>query len=122
MKLLDSNIIIYSAKPSFTYLKPLVLDRNNAVSIITKIEVLGFPNLSVKDKIFFEYVFRTLQIHVLHSVIVDKAIEIKQEKNMGTQDAIIAATAWLYDIELNTRNLDDFKHIQGIKIFNPIHD
>ena len=77
MKLLDSNIIIYSAKPNFTFLKPLVLDRNNAISIITKVEVLGFPNLSKNDRIFFEFVFSTLHIHTLHYAIVDKAIELK---------------------------------------------
>ena len=41
---------------------------------------------------------------------------------MGSQDAIIAATAWLYDIELFTRNVDDFKHIEDIIISNPVHD
>ena len=39
---------------------------------------------------------------------------------MGAQDAIIAATAWLYGIELVTRNSDDFKHINEITISNPV--
>ena len=120
MKLLDSNIIIYSSQDKYDFLKTLVFDRNNAISAITKIEVLGFPNLSTKDITYFEHVLNRLNVHPVSSVIIDKAVELKQEKQMGVQDAIIAATAWLYGIELVTRNSDDFKHINEITISNPV--
>jgi toxin FitB len=120
MKILDSNIIIYSAKAQYNFLKTLVFDRNNAISSITKVEVLGFPDLSIKDKTYFEHVMSRLNVLHINSPIIDKAIELKQEKKVGVQDAIIAATAWLYDIELVTRNSDDFKHINDITISNPV--
>lgn len=120
MKILDSNIIIYSAKAQYNFLKTLVFDRNNAISSITKVEVLGFPDLSTKDKTYFEHVMSRLNVLHINSPIIDKAIELKQEKKVGVQDAIIAATAWLYDIELVTRNSDDFKHINDITISNPV--
>ena len=120
MKLLDSNIIIYSSQDKYDFLKTLVFDRNNAISAITKIEVLGFPNLSTRDITYFEHAMSRLNVLHINSPIIDKAIELKQEKKIGVQDAIIAATAWLYDIELITRNSDDFKHINEITISNPV--
>jgi predicted nucleic acid-binding protein len=34
-------------------------------------------------------------------------------------DALIAATALEHDLELATRNADDFKHVSGLKWSNP---
>ena len=34
-------------------------------------------------------------------------------------DAIIAATALEYDLTLVTRNVDDFKHVENLKLVNP---
>lgn len=57
MFLLDSNIIIYSADSSFDYLRSLIKNENSYVSQISKLEVLGYRNLDVKSKIYFENVF-----------------------------------------------------------------
>lgn len=40
---------------------------------------------------------------------------------MKTPDAIIAATALANDFTLITRNIKDFKNIEGFKLVNP-HD
>lgn len=42
MKLIDSNLIIYSYQEPYVYLRPLVSDRSNYVSAISRLEVLGF--------------------------------------------------------------------------------
>ena len=34
-------------------------------------------------------------------------------------DAIIAATALVYDLTLISRNVSDFKNIEGLKVLNP---
>ena len=52
MKLLDSNIIIYSYQPNFSYLKPLVLDPENAVSVISQLEILGFHGITAGEKTY----------------------------------------------------------------------
>jgi predicted nucleic acid-binding protein len=59
-----------------------------------------------------------------HTIFVDdaiqkKTIELKKRKRMKTPDAIIGATAIVYDLTLVTRNESDFKHIQEITIYNP---
>jgi hypothetical protein len=50
MALLDSNIIIYSSQPQFSFLQDIIRSGEHSVSMITKIECLGFHNLSRADK------------------------------------------------------------------------
>lgn len=38
---------------------------------------------------------------------------------MGVADAIIAATALVHNIALVTRNLDDFQHIEELRLIDP---
>lgn len=40
---------------------------------------------------------------------------------MGLADAVIAATALVYQIPLVTRNTDDFKHVAGLQIIDPFN-
>lgn len=53
MKLLDSNIVIYSAEPEHSELQQLIEEQDTAVSIATYIEVLGFRELDERRKQFF---------------------------------------------------------------------
>jgi len=39
---------------------------------------------------------------------------------MSLGDSIIAATSLVFNAELYTRNISDFKHISDIKVLNPI--
>ena len=120
MILLDSNILIYSCQTEFVYLKPLVLDTKNGVSHISKLEVLGFPRLTAIEKQYFENVFKILKIMLINEAVVDKAIELRQQFKMKSNDSIIAATALLNNMDVYTRNVDDFKNISGLTVINPI--
>lgn len=114
MILLDSNILIYSCQTEFTYLKPLVLNTKNCVSHISKLEVLGFPHLTDIEKQYFENVFKILKIMPINDTVIDKAIELRQQFKMKSNDSIIAATALLANIGVCTKNVDDFKNIVGL--------
>ena len=120
MILLDSNILIYSAQPSFAYLRPLVSDPLNAVSTFTILEVLGFPALAPVDKIYFETAFKVLQAFEINQPVLNQAIKLRQTKKMLPGDAIIAATALVYGYEIYTRNEVDFRWVAGLKVVNPI--
>jgi predicted nucleic acid-binding protein len=122
MKLIDTNIIIYAANPAYQVLTPLLKDPQNAVSIITTIETLGYPQLSESNKLYLEKVFQVLQILDLDATIAQKAIELKQHKKMAMGDAIIAATALIHNVPLVTRNIDDFKHLKSLKLLNPFKE
>ncbi len=120
MKLLDSNILIYSAGPQFTHLKKLVSDPDNFVSAISKVEVLGFNGLSAQEQTYFNSIFQILQVLEVDEQTIEKAIEIRKKKRIKLGDALIAATALVHDLELNTRNVGDFNNINGLKLANPM--
>ena len=120
MKLLDSNIIIYSYQPNFSYLKPLVLDPENAVSVISQLEILGFHGITINEEIYCDYVFKILQTFPIDNAVLSKAIELRKTYKMKLGDSIIAATALLANIEIYTRNLDDFIKIPDLIVINPI--
>ncbi|MEL7532264.1 MAG: type II toxin-antitoxin system VapC family toxin, partial [Bacteroidota bacterium] len=46
--------------------------------------------------------------------IVQKTIMLRKQYRIKLPDAIIAATALHYDLQLITRNFDDFKQIKGL--------
>lgn len=51
--------------------------------------------------------------------IIDQVILIRKKHKIKIPDAIIAATAVVHHLILITRNVDDFKNIDGLKIENP---
>lgn len=53
-------------------------------------------------------------------VVGNKAIELKRTRNLKLADAVLAATALVHEFKLSTRNIDDFKSIEGLKVVNPI--
>jgi len=120
MKILDTNILIYASQAVFSYLQPLVTDPANAVSIVVKIETLGFPNLLLGDRAYLESIFLVLQTIQLSDEIAEKAIEIRQLKKISLGDAIVAATALTQNCPLITRNTSGFRHIQNLILENPL--
>jgi predicted nucleic acid-binding protein len=56
----------------------------------------------------------------INEAVIDKVIELRQQFKMKSNDSIIAATALLNNREVYTRNVDDFKHITGLTVINPI--
>jgi toxin FitB len=120
MILLDSNIIIYSYQPNFAYLKPLVLDPNNAVSAVSQLEILGFHGISVDEETFCSYVFKILQTFPIDDAVLSKAIELRKRYKMKLGDSIVAATALVENREIYTRNLSDFIKIPSLIVKNPV--
>ena len=119
MRILDSNIIIYAIQPQFKFLRKMVENSDNYTSIVSKIEVLGFKELTQKDRFFLESAFNILNVISLSDEVAQRAVALKQQKKMSLGDSIVAATALVYDLELVTRNFDDFKGVKGLKLFNP---
>ncbi len=78
MKLLDSNIIIYSYQSAFSYLKPLVIDSDNAVSAITRLEILGFHGIIPSEEKYCQNVFALLQSCPVTDKVIEKAIDFRK--------------------------------------------
>ena len=120
MKLLDSNIVIYSAEPEHSELQQLIEEQDTAVSIATYIEVLGFRELDERRKQFFEDFFQSVTVFHLTTEIADKAIELRQQRRVELGDAVIAATALVHDLALLSRDTRDFRWIEGLDLQNPM--
>jgi toxin FitB len=120
MRLLDSNILIYSSKPEFSYLRALLKDPECVVSAISKLEVLGYHQLLFKDKIYFEAIFKAMKVISISDDIIEEVISLRQKQKMSNGDSIIAATALVLKLEIESRNTTDFSKIKGIKVNNPI--
>jgi predicted nucleic acid-binding protein len=122
MNILDSNIIIYSSQPEYAYLRELIFDKQNAISKITQLEVLGFHRLNDTEKDYFTACFQFLKTIDISNKMIDEAIILRQQRKMSVGDAIIAATALNYQATVFTRNVDDFLKIADLKVINPIRE
>lgn len=120
MKILDSNLIIYSARLELEFLRVMIWEPDVCLSIVSKIETLGYSRLTTEERQYFTDVFNSVALFSIFSEIIDKAIELRQQRRMSLGDAIIAATALLNGLSLYTRNTADFTHIPGLTVINPI--
>jgi len=117
--LLDSNILIYAANKSTPEIESLATSADNAVAVVTRIEVYGFTRLKPEEAAALDILFRRLTIHPLDDAVVAQAIALRQQRRMGLADAIVAATALVHNLTLVTRNEEDFSHITGLRLLNP---
>lgn len=119
MRLLDSNIVIYATQPENGWLRTHIFSQPFAVSQATRIEVLGWHKLTPQDKADLEIFLAAGVVLSISDAIADRAIALRQARKFSLGDALIAATALEHDLELATRNADDFKHAPGLKWSNP---
>jgi len=118
--LLDSNIIIYAAQPEHAALRQFIATHTPAASAISQIEVLGYHKLSEEDRQVLEQFFRTVAKLPLSETVVQWAIKLRQRRKMTLGDSIVAGTAIAYERTLVTRNTDDLRWIEEIKLLNPL--
>ena len=120
--LVDSNEIIDYVSNRIPEKSAKQLDiyfnNNFSVSIISKIDVLGFNTQ--------EYELKQLESFIQHSSIVyideavaDKTIEIRRMKRIKLPNAIIAATALVLNCILLSHNTTDFNKIEGLQVLDP---
>ena len=93
MRLLDSNILIYSGQPEHAFLDAWLSPATAQVSAISIPEVLGWPGLSAEDEAIFEAWFAELTVHAVTEQILRRAAALRRERRMKFGDSIIAATA-----------------------------
>ncbi len=120
--LIDSNAVIdYLGKKlpdsGMNFMNKIV-DLIPNVSIITKIEVLGF-NSPLEHYLLLESFIEDADVFDLVRDVVHECINLRKKHRINLPDAIIAATAITYDLTLLTRNIEDFKNIERLKLLNP---
>ena len=120
--ILDSNIIIYSALPEHKLLRDFILSNFPLVSEISRVEVLGFHDLTDDRRVYFETFFSASTIIPISSEIIDGAIRLRQKRKLSLGDALIAATAIETSLALVTRNTKDFQWIDSLTLINPFEE
>ena len=118
--LIDTNVIIDNFGNKLPEkAKTLLYSIDLTVSAVTKIEVLGWIN-ATKEQLQPLYDFMEIaNILPINEAVIEKTITIRQTKKIALGDAIIAATALVYDLIVISRNISDFKNIDGLKVIDP---
>lgn len=122
--LCDTNTIIYFLQQQFSqaaesYIDELFKKHQPVISAITEIELLSWKPASEKDSEIIKNFIADSIVIELEPAIKTKASEIRKATGIKLLDAIIAATAFVYNLILITRNVKDFKKVGEIPIVNP---
>jgi len=123
MYLLDTNAIINYLNNSLTPGGMLsmsnIVDDHSNISVITKMEALGYNFKTNEDQNTTEEFINGSTLLDISNEVVNKTIVIRKSTKIDLPDAIIGATALVNNFILITSNLSDFKNIQGLKIVDP---
>ncbi len=124
--LLDTNILIYyfnddpAVQPIFEEIQA-----GDAVGFycpISWVELLCYPDLTEAEANLMREFLRTLSCVLLMESVLDRAAEIRRNYRVRLADALIAACALAEGCTLVTRNVEDFRRVDGLSILNPFED
>jgi predicted nucleic acid-binding protein len=123
--LFDSNVFIYHLNGSLNeHGQALLLDgilNAGAYSLISRIEVLGYPQSDNQVKAANDLFSKLSEIPISEQV-VERAIALRVIRKIKIPDAIVAASALAMELPLVTRNARDFTGIQGLMIIDPFDE
>lgn len=120
----DTNTAIYYLQQQFPssaeqFIDSTLSDSSPSISAITEIELLCWKTASEKDLEVLHNFINDNLVFELEKDIKLKTADIRKAHKIKLPDAIIAATALIHDLTLLTRNVNDFKNIDGINLINP---
>lgn len=99
--LLDTNAIIYIQKG---LVKETFPDTEISLSVISRIELLSFPDLSTNDKVMLNEFLSIFEIIPLSFEVENLTIEMRRKHKLKIPDAIVCASAIASDSILITND------------------
>jgi predicted nucleic acid-binding protein len=111
--LADTNFLINISEDN--HIVYPFLDNNICVSYITEIELLGVFSINKEQKHNAQNLINECFILDMNSKIKQKVIKLKQQYKLKIPDAIIAATALVYQLPLITSDAN-FKKILELEL------
>lgn len=120
MILVDSNIVINAARPEHEALRLLIGNEDAAVSVLSRIEVLGYHRLQADERNLLERLFDSHLVLPVTDEVADRAIALRQLRRISLGDSVIAATALVAGLKLVTHNTSDFDRIDGLELDDPL--
>jgi predicted nucleic acid-binding protein len=120
----DTNTAIYFLQQQFPinaekYIDSILQTNIPVISAITEIELLCWKTASENDLKVLNNFIQDATVIELEQEIKSKTAEIRKANKIKLPDAIIAATAIVYNLTIITRNTADFKNIDGLITINP---
>ena len=118
--LIDTNIIIDTLGNTMPdYIKQKVIQMPPIISAVSYIETLGWYQATPTQLHILQKFMNVATILPIDQPVIETTVWLRQKKRIGLGDAIIAATAIVYNKILVTRNVSDFKSIDKLVVYNP---
>jgi predicted nucleic acid-binding protein len=120
----DTNSVIYYLQEQFNpsaadFIDNLLIEEKPTISVITEMEALSWRSASEADILLINNFIADCVTYQLDESVKLATIAIRKAYRIKLPDAIIAATALVYDKILITRNVADFGKLPQIKLLNP---
>lgn len=120
--LLDTNFVINYFKGLYEgtarTFTDTVVNETTFISVITRIELLGWQSISAGDELTIQDFITDSIIFSLEEAIIQQAIILRKSKKIKLPDAIIASTALVHNLQLLTHNIKDFENIDGLIVID----
>ena len=82
MVLADSNILIYATQPEHPKLRQWLLDTLPKVSVISRVEILGYHKLQETEQIALAELLDNLELVYLTPACYEIAIQLRQQQKL----------------------------------------
>ncbi|MCK5716471.1 MAG: type II toxin-antitoxin system VapC family toxin [Thiomargarita sp.] len=121
--LLDTNAVLDFLKGEdkiTTIFNTKLKDKNKFVSEITRMELLGYPDITSEEEETIDQFLSLVEILPCDEIVVKRVIQLRRmTKRLKLPDALIAATAIEYQLILVSRDKVFSLSILGLKLINP---
>jgi len=118
--LMGTNVVIGYLSDQLPTAGAAIIDKlPGVISVITRIELLGWYNASTDQLSKLRPFIDSAQIYSLSEDIIQQTIVLRQKHRIKLPDAVVAATAIVYNHTLISRNVVDFENIKGLDFQNP---
>jgi predicted nucleic acid-binding protein len=121
MYLLDTNAVIDFCNNKLPITAANFIETiEPKISVITATELFASNEITNTEKqILQEFTSIAIVYDNINATIQTQTVALRQVYKIKLPDAIIAATALVYNLTLISRNINDFKNITGLKFINP---
>jgi len=118
--LIDTNAVVDYLENKLPDTASALIDALSIqISVISRIELLAWSKITKNQLEVLNGFINASQVFGLDEAVILKTIELRKNHRVKLPDAIIAATAIVNDLDLLTRNINDFEKISGLNSINP---
>ena len=120
---MDTNAVIeflggHLPASAMTRIQQIVEDEEHALSVVNHIELMAY-NGTVQEMQTMQDFIDASTVIPLTDPIVNKTIDLRKLYKKKLPDTIIAATAFVHNLTILTRNESDFRRMTGLNVTNP---